>query len=44
METQELIRRLQEIKNTYPILTNDEILKIMELKILFEIRAELGGK
>lgn len=42
MKTETVIDLLQEIKVAYPVLTNDEILKILELKVLMEANAKNG--
>jgi len=41
MEVKAVIDALKEIKAANSTLTNDEILKIMELKVLMEIKAGL---
>ena len=42
MEVNAVIKALQEIRVEYPNLTNDEVLKIMELKILMELKSVLS--
>ena len=42
MEVNEVVAILQEIRAAYPSLTNDEVLKIMNLKILLEIKVALN--
>lgn len=39
MEIEKVVEMLQEIKQLYPSLSNDEVLKIMDLKIKLENRA-----
>jgi len=42
MEITKLVEILQGIRAQYPSLTNDEILRLMELKTLMEIKARLN--
>ena len=42
MEIEDVIGMLQEIRGKHSELTNSEVLKILELKTLMEIRGILG--
>ncbi len=42
MEVKVVIEALKEIRELYPILTNNEVLKIMEIKTLLEIKSRLS--
>jgi len=41
MEVKELVEQLLKIKTAYPNLTNDEVLKLLELKTLIEIKGKI---
>lgn len=41
MEVSAVVDMLLKIKEDYPILTNDEILKILEIKTLIETKARI---
>jgi hypothetical protein len=41
MKIELIVSLLQKLKNKYPELTNDEILKIALLKVLMEIKVKL---
>ena len=41
MEVEKIVDALLEIKAQFPSMSNAEVLKVMELKILLEIRAKL---
>lgn len=43
MEVKAVIDALLEIKKSYPTLTNAEVLKVMELKTLLEIKSRLNS-
>jgi hypothetical protein len=42
MKVKAVIDALLEIREEYPSLTNAEVLRVMELKILLEIKARLS--
>lgn len=42
MKVETVINLLLEIKTAYPTLSNDEILKILEIKTLMETKAQNG--
>ena len=42
MEVKAVIEALKEIRELYPILSNNEVLKIMEIKTLLEIKSRLS--
>lgn len=41
MKVEAVIKELQAIKQKYPSLTNEEILKVLEIKFLGEIKTKL---
>ena len=41
MKVEKVVEMLQEIREKYPSLSNDEVLKILEIKTLIEIRSKL---
>ena len=43
MEIQTIVQKLQNIKTDYPNLTNEEILKLMELHLLQNISNAIRG-
>lgn len=44
MNVEIVIKLLQKIKQAHPSMTNEEILKILEIKTLMEIKAQDGRR
>lgn len=42
MDIKKIVEVLQQLKQKYPSLTNDEILRICEIKLLCDIKARMN--